>query len=122
MQFSAKARNIRFSPFKLRPLVDVIRGKGAQFALEWLQTTPLKRTVPISKLLASAVANAKNKQGVASQDLRIKDIRVDHGPTHRYYKPGAMGRANVQKKRFSHISVVLEIHSKEEKARGGSKG
>ena len=41
--------------------------------------------------------------------LMIKDIRVDQGPIFRYFKPGAMGRANIQRKRFSHMSVILEI-------------
>ncbi len=64
MQFVAKARYVRFSHFKLRPLVDVIRGKNARSALDWLVTSRLKRVEPVKKLLASAVANAKNLKDI----------------------------------------------------------
>lgn len=108
MQFNAKAQNVRFSPFKLRPLADVIRGKSVRYALNWLATSSLKRAVPIEKVVASAAANAKHKSSVELDQLMIKEIRVDQGPTQKYFKPGAMGRSNVYKKRFSHVSVILE--------------
>lgn len=122
MQFNARARNVHFSPFKLRPLVDVIRGKSAAFALQWLKTISLKRSDPVRKVLESAVANAKFKQNLPLEQLHIKDIRVDQGPTYRYFKPGAMGRANIQRKRFSHISVILESEHNHKEAHGGTKG
>ncbi len=108
MQFVAKARYVKYSPYKLRPIVDVIRGKGVGYALNWLATYQTRRTEPIKKVLESAVANAKNVSNVDIRDLAIKEIRVDQGPIFRYYKPGAMGRAMVQRKRQSHISVILE--------------
>jgi len=108
MQFVAKARYIRFSPFKLRPLVDVIRGKDVKYALNWLATYPVKRVLPIKKVLESAVANAKNAQNIEAAALFIKDIRVDQGPMFRYFKPGAMGRSNPYRRRLSHMSVILE--------------
>jgi len=114
MQFSAKARYIHCSPFKLRPLVDVVRGKNVGYALNVLATTPIKRAVPVKKVIESAAANAKNLQNLEPNELRIKDIRVDQGPIFRYYKPGAMGRASVQRRRFSHISVVLESIAEKE--------
>jgi len=114
MQFSAKARNIHYSPYKLRPLVDAIRGKNVGYALNVLVTTPLKKAVPIKKLIQSAAANAKNLKNIEAQELVIKDIRVDEGPMFRYFKPGAMGRAEVQRRRFSHISVVLESNEGKE--------
>ena len=114
MHFSAKARYIRFSPFKLRPLVDAIRGKGAQYALRFLGTRSVKRVDPIKKLIESAVANAKDLANVDLVDLKIKRIWVDQGPAIRYFRPGAMGRSNLYKKRFSHINVVLEHIDKKE--------
>lgn len=121
MHFIAKASHIRFSPYKIRPLVDVVRGKKVDYAIHWLATTALKRTNPVKKLIESAAANAKQLQNFSVDQLRIKEIRVDEGPTVRYFKPGAMGRANVQKRRFSHISVVLEpVETKE--AHRGTKG
>lgn len=108
MQFGAKSRYIRYSPYKLRPLADVLRGKNVQYALNWLATCPLQKVRPMKKLIESAVANANNLQKIEVSDLTIKTICVDQGPAYRYFKPGAMGRANPCKKRLSHISVVLE--------------
>ncbi len=114
MQFNAKARYIRFSPYKLRPLADEIRGKRVGAALNWLSTSALKRALPLTKVVESAAANAKQLKDVDVQQLQIKEIRVDQGPAYKYFKPGAMGRANVYKRRFSHISVVLEpVETKE---------
>jgi large subunit ribosomal protein L22 len=115
MQFKAKSKNIPFSPFKLRPLIDVVRGKSATYALQWLTTQSLQRVRPIKKLIESAVANAKNLQGVETLDLLVKEIVVDQGKTFRYFKPGSMGKAAPQRRRFSHISVVLE--SKQQQAK-----
>lgn len=114
MQFSAKARYIRISPFKLRPIIDVVRGKKVDQALRWLATMAVQRSVPIKKMIESAAANAKNLQNISESDLKIKDIRVDHGPMFRYFKPGAMGRSNVYRKRLSHASIVLESIVKKE--------
>ncbi len=114
MSFLAKARYIRFSPFKLRPLVDVVRGKNVRYALSLLSSFPTKRTGSVKKVIESAAANAKNLANIEVADLKIKDIRVDQGPAVRYFKPGAMGRSNVYKRRFSHISVVLEQIDKKE--------
>jgi large subunit ribosomal protein L22 len=107
MQFVAKSRYIRFSPYKLRPLVDVIRGKNVKYALNWLEICALKRAVPIKKIVESAAANAKNLQNIDIENLAISDIRVDEGPSYHYSKPGAMGRSDIQRKRLSHIKVVL---------------
>ena len=108
MQFGARSRYLRYSPYKLRPLADVLRGKNVRYALNWLSTCPLKKVKPIKKLIESAVANAKNLQNLEADVLKIKTICVDQGPSYRYFKPGAMGRSNPQRKRFSHLSVVLE--------------
>ncbi len=113
MQFVAKARYIWYSPYKLRPVADVVRGKDAATALKWLATYKTKRAVSIKKLLESAVANARNLKNIAPENLSVKEIKVDQGPIHRYFKPGAMGRAMIQRKRLCHISVVLESNSQE---------
>ena len=114
MRFSAKSKHVRYSPFKLRPLADVIRGKGVRYALRLLAGYQVKRTVPMKKIIESAAANAKNLANVDVDKLMIKDLRVDQGPSVRYFRPGAMGRSNVYKRRFSHISVVLEQIGKKE--------
>ncbi len=121
MQFNARARYIRYSPYKLRPLIDVIRGKQADYAVHYLSTAALKRAIPIKKLIESAAANALQLQDIDLSRLAVKEIRVDEGPTYKYFKPGAMGRANVQRKRFSHISVILEPIANKE-VNSGTKG
>jgi len=108
MQFSAKSLYLPISPFKLRPFVNVVRGKNVEQAIRWLATLPVKRSVPIKKLIESAAANAKNLKNIDIANLKISDIRVDHGPMYKYFKPGAMGRSNIYRRRFSHASVILE--------------
>ena len=108
MQFVAKARYVWYSPYKLRPLADVVRGKKASYALGWLETYKTKRSLPLKKALESALANAKSLKNIDPSDLSVKEIRIDQGPIHRYFKPGAMGRAMIQRKRLCHISVILE--------------
>src|SRR5579885_2421598 len=105
MRFVAKAKYIRLSPYKLRPIADVIRGKNVQFALNWLATCALKKAEPIQKIVQSAAANAKQQGKVEADQLIIKEIKIDQGPIFRYFKPGAMGRANIQRKRLSHMNV-----------------
>lgn len=112
MQFEAKARYLRVSPYKLRPLAEVVRGKSVAYALNWLSTCSLlKRAVPVKKLIESASANARSLQNVEPSQLIIKSFLVDEGPIFRYFKPGAMGRANIQRKRLSHMKIVLETIS-----------
>jgi large subunit ribosomal protein L22 len=116
MQFKAKSKNVPFSPFKLRPLVDVVRGKSAIYALQWLATQSVKRIIPIKKVIESAAANAKSLKGVECADLVVKEVMIDQGRSFRYYKPGSMGKAAPQKRRFSHISVVLESKQQDKEA------
>lgn len=108
MQFKAIAKYIKTSPFKLRPIVDVIRGKNVQFAIDWLTVYPALKAASIRKLVQSAAANAKNLQEIEANDLKVVEIKVDQGPTFKYVKPGSMGRSRVLRKRLSHITVVLE--------------
>lgn len=106
--FGAIARFVRYSPYKLRPIVDVVRGKDVDYALHWLTTYKTQRAEPIKKLLESAVANAKDLQNIESGLLVVKDIRVDQGPIRRYFKPGAQGRAKPQRTRMCHIKITLQ--------------
>lgn len=107
MQFSAKVKFLRISPYKLRPMIDVIRGKDVVSALHWLATYKVRKVTPITKLIESAAANAYSLHAIDRADLVIADLRVDQGPIIRYFKPGAMGRGDVQRKRLSHMKVVL---------------
>jgi len=114
MEFIAKARYVRYSPYKLRPLVDVVRGKNAAFALGWLTTYRNQRSEPLVKLVASVIANAKHAKNIAADQLMVKEIRVDQGPVYRYFKPGAQGRAMPQRKRLCHISIIVESNNQKD--------
>lgn len=114
MQFISIARYVRFSPYKLRPIADVVRGKNVAYALNWLSTLKLQRTTPVKKVIESAAANAKNLRGIEAIELRIQEIRVDEGPSQKYFKPGAMGRTCVFKRRSCHMSVALELIERKE--------
>ncbi len=108
MEFTAKARYLSYSPYKLRPLVDVVRGKNARYAIDWLRTYRSQRSEVVKKVLDSVLANAKNLKNIEPENLFIKEICVDQGPIQRYFKPGAQGRANPQRKRLCHMKIVLE--------------
>ncbi|MBU1007478.1 50S ribosomal protein L22 [Candidatus Dependentiae bacterium] len=110
MQVKAEGKYIRISPYKLRPIADVIRGKSLAESQAYLKAHMTKRVKPILKVLDSAYANAKNlhKEVDSPEMLMIKKIAVDQGPVLKYYKPAAMGRAAVQRRRLSHVTVVLE--------------
>ena len=109
MLFKAKSKYVRISPYKLRPYVVVIRGETVNKALAWLKTHKVKRTKPIEKVIFSAYSNAKNMQkDILMENLYIKEICVDQGPIVKYFKPAAMGRAAMQRKKLSHLKVVLE--------------
>ena len=107
-EFGAIAKFVRYSPYKLRPIADVVRGKDVVYALNWLNTYKTQRSEPIIKTLQSAVANAKNLEDIELSALIVKEIRVDQGPIRKYFKPGAQGRAKPQRKRLCHISVTVQ--------------
>ena len=115
MQFRALVKQVPFSPYKLRPYVEGVRGRDVSYALRLLTTQAVKRVVPIRKVIQSAAANALSREGIELTELRIKEIRVDQGRIFKYFKPGSMGRAAAQRKRFSHISVVLEVKNQSPK-------
>jgi len=107
-KFAAVSKYVSYSPYKLRPIANVVRGKGVPYALNWLTTYKTQRTCPVKKTLESAVANAKDLQNVPADLLVVTDIRIDQGPIRRYFKPGAQGRAKPQRRRLCHISVTLQ--------------
>jgi large subunit ribosomal protein L22 len=107
MEASAKLKYARLSPRKTRLVVDMVRGKGVQEALNILRFSPQKAAGIVGTLVSSAVANAEQK-GVSDVDrLFVKSIQVDQGPVLRRFLPRAQGRATKIRKPTSHITVVL---------------
>lgn len=107
MESRAKLSYARLSPQKTRLVVDMVRGKAVQEAINILKFSPQKAAGIVSTLVNSAVANAEQK-GVADVDrLFIKEIMVDQGPVLKRFLPRAQGRATKIRKPTSHILVVL---------------
>lgn len=108
MEARAKLSYARLSPQKARLVVDMVRGKRVQDAMNILKFSPQKAASIVSALVSSAVANAEQK-GVSDVDrLFVKAITVDQGPALKRFLPRAQGRATRIRKPTSHITVVLD--------------
>src|SRR4051794_12407151 len=103
----AQAKYVRHAPRKARLVVDHIRGKSIDEARAILQHTPRAAAVDVLKLLESAVANAENNHELVADDLVIRKVYVDEGPTLKRYRPRALGRATRIRKRTSHMTIQL---------------
>ncbi len=105
---AAKLRNVRISPRKARIVIDMVRGKPVQTALDILKVTN-RRTAPVlTKIIKSAVANATQSATVDIDSLVISEARVDEGTTWKRFLPRAQGRATPIRKRTSHITIKLK--------------
>lgn len=102
----AYLHNYRQSPRKVALAAGLIRGKTVAQALTALKFAGKRSSLPVVKLIESAVANAKNS-GVSTESLFIKEIRVDKGVTLKRMMPRAQGRGARINKRSSHVLLVL---------------
>jgi len=89
-------------------VVDQIRGKEVEKALDILKFTPKRSAAIVAKVLKSAIANAENTQNVDVDRLYVKRALVDEGGMWKRFMPRAMGRATRVRKRLSHITVVID--------------
>lgn len=112
MEAKAVAKFIRISPRKVRQVMELIKGKDAQEALAILKYTPKRGAGYIAKVLQSAMANAEHNFEMDPDSLYVDRAYVDQGPTLKRFMPRAMGRADMIRKRTSHITVV--VREKEE--------
>ena len=103
----AQARYVRMTPMKARRVVNLIRGRSAADAASILKFAPQAASEPVAKLLASAVANAENNQGLDPESLIVDRVVVNEGPTLKRFQPRAQGRAFRIRKRTSHITIEL---------------
>lgn len=104
----AIARYIRISPYKVRQVLDIIRGKDYLEAVAVLKHTNKSSSDVLVKLLNSAAANAENNLGLNVNDLYVAECFADQGPTLKRIRPRAKGRAYRILKRTSHITVILD--------------
>ena len=107
MQAVAKLRFARISAQKGRLVADQIRGLPVEQALNVLSFSKKKGAVMMKKLLDSAIANAENNEGADVDELKVKAVWVDEGPTMKRIRARAKGRAARIFKRTSHITVTV---------------
>ena len=103
----AQAKYVRSSARKARLVCDNIRGRSVEDARAILAHTPRAIARDWSKLLESAVANAEHNHELVGEDLYVKAVHADEGPTIRRFRPRAMGRATKIRKRTSHLTILL---------------
>lgn len=105
-EMKARLRYLRVSPRKTRLVVDLVRGKDVEDAINILTFTHRAASEPVRKLIESALANAEAQDADVDR-LFVQAIYVDEGPTLRRFRPRAMGRATRINKRTSHVTCVL---------------
>lgn len=106
--YKAGARYIRISPYKVREVAELIRGKHVDEARRILAFTPKAASRSMSKVLESAIANAEHNFSVSQEDLYVRFVSADEGVTIKRFRPRAQGRAYRIRKRTSHINLELE--------------
>jgi large subunit ribosomal protein L22 len=107
MRARAHARYIRQSPFKVRQVLDMIRGLPIDEARALLAHVNRRAAEPVGKLLDSAVANAEHNLALDEEELFIEAAYADEGPTLKRFRPRARGRATRILKRTSHITIIV---------------
>ena len=116
MQAIARARYIRGSARKMRQVMDLVRGKNVEDALNILRFTHKKNAVILEKIIRSAVANAQNIYGDKVHDpneLSIVDAQCGEGPIMKRIRARAMGRAYRIRKRTCHVKIVVATADEE---------
>jgi len=120
MQATAKLKYLMMSPRKVRRVVALVKGKSVDDALTILKFTNKAAAGPLAKTIQAATANALAIEGtskIKAEDLSIARIQVDEGPRAKRIRFRAMGRVYRYKKRFAHLTVVVEGEAREEAAK-----
>jgi large subunit ribosomal protein L22 len=124
MESRAVSKYVRMSPRKLRRVAALIQGESVEDALNVLNFTPKAAGKAIFKTLKSAASNAIASEGSAKikvEDLVVKKVTIDVGPTWKRIRPASMGRAYMIRKRTSHVSVVVAEKKEKTKIVEGKK-
>ena len=107
MEAKAVARQVRLSPYKVRKILPLIRGKKANEAMMILKYCPNKAARVVSKVLQSAVANAEHNYGMDTDKLHVITATADQGPRMKRFRPVSMGRAHPYRHRTSHVTIIV---------------
>lgn len=111
MEVRAVTKYVRISPNKVRKLVDSVKGKPVEKALDSLKFMPLKAAKIVEKTMRSAVANADQHPDIDVDNLVVRNVIADQGPTLKRFRARARGRGTRILKRTSHITVILAEES-----------
>lgn len=109
MEAKSRERYIRIPARKIRRVINEVRGKKADEAMNILKFMPYFAAKVVEKNLKSAIANAKEKYGVTSDKLFVSEICADDGPTYKRARPRAQGRIYKILKRTSHLTVTVSV-------------
>ena len=104
---TARAMQLRVSPRKMRLVADVVRGQDVNDALSTLKFMPQKSANFIHTVLKTAQATAEHNYDMDPDELYVKTIFADDGPTYKRWQPRARGRVNQKLRRTSHLTVIV---------------
>ena len=107
MDVRATAKTVRYTPRKVRLVLDLVRGKSVNEALAILKFTPNQAATSVYKVVKSAAANATHNNQLNADSLYIKECYANEGVTLKRFMPRAKGNASSIFKRTSHITVVV---------------
>ena len=107
MEAKSRQTNIKMTARKLRRVINEVRGKAVNEALDMLRFMPYFAARVVEKNLVAAIANANEKFGASAEDLKISEIFADESSTYKRGKPRAQGRIYRRLKRTSHLTVKL---------------
>jgi large subunit ribosomal protein L22 len=107
-QARAIAKYVRVAPRKVAKVIELIKGKNVDEALDILKFCPQAAAKSIEKVVTSAMANAETNSRLRRDSLIVSQAYVDQGPTLKRFRHRAMGRASRIHKRTSHITIVVE--------------
>lgn len=108
MEARATTKYIRLSPYKVRRVIDLVRGEPVEKALAMLSYMPHKAAREVARTIKSAAANAENNFDMIPADLVIKTIYANEGPRLKRYMPRARGRIDMIRKPMTHITVIVD--------------
>ena len=111
---TATLRYVRISPRKVRPVIELVKGKRAEDAVSTLYSVKRKASALLIAVINSAVANAKRVPGIDISNLYVSSLIANGGPQLKRFRAASMGRASTIRKRTSHITVELDIRAEKE--------
>jgi large subunit ribosomal protein L22 len=108
MEVTAKGKNVRIAPRKVRLLLNPLKGRSIDEAVSILRNVNLPVAKKVEKIVRSAAANAENNYQLIANDLRIKAAYADEGTRLHRFRAGPRGRAKPWTRRYSHITIIVE--------------